>query len=167
MDIATNIWPLLQVIIGGTIASIGGWTVAVVNQRMTRKHEQLIVEREKLENLVSAIFDLELWLKKEENCYLFSHPENLEPSPAARITTIAVLYFPDMEPAAAQLMVATDNHRSLLMDIRLDMNTKNLQKATPDHVAILAKENTIATVNAARQKLLIHAKTKMKELLST
>jgi hypothetical protein len=158
--------PLIGVVIGGLIASISVGVAAVVNYRMTHKHEQLITKREKLENLVSAIFDLEPWLKKEENCYLFSQPENLEPSPTARITTIAVLYFPDMESDAAELMAATDDHRSQLMDIRMDMNTKNLQKATPDHVTILAKDNTIMAVNSARQKLLVHARTKMKELLS-
>ncbi len=111
---------LAPVIAGGLIGVIGGLAGNAFSHHLSKRESHSNERRSKLEQVVTAICETEIWLKKEENYYLFSGPENLEHSPIARIEAMIGLYFPDMHAETKVFCLAAQKYKMWMLQCRKD-----------------------------------------------
>jgi len=153
---------LMPVIVGGLIGVVGGLAGAGYGSRLSEKREHKTRRREKLEALVTAAYELDIWIKREENANLWDGPDNFEQSPLARIETVALLHFSDLKAEADAVSLAVKQYRMWILDGR----KRKLQSSPPivpqEHVAAL--EGVYMPFLAAREALLKRAKDRMGEL---
>jgi hypothetical protein len=100
---------LLPVIVGGLLtmgggAVTGGITLAVTLLQSSR--EQHRRRSEKFEELVTSVYDFDLWLDERENLKAWGKEAELRVSPFAKIEGIAAVHFPDFAPQIEELAVA-------------------------------------------------------------
>jgi hypothetical protein len=163
--LASAIIALLPVIAGGLIGLVGGLAGARYNHGLTTASAKATDRRAKLESLVAAAFELDIWLKKEENYFLFRAAENLEHSPIARIETIVALYFPTLATPTAALTEALRNYRLWMLAGRQEVLRNNLVLPSQEHMNGLGAVYT--PVIRARSELVNHAARTMNELLAS
>jgi hypothetical protein len=127
--------------------------------RLAERGENSAKAPRKLEALVKAAYELDVWFKREENWILSKGPQNLEPSPLATIQTAATLHFSNLVPQAEALSSAVTQYRSWLMTGRSEMTAKNLPTVSQEHLG------TMSTVYepflTARRELIARAKSEM------
>lgn len=111
----TAIIDLLPIVAGGLIGIAGGLANAAYTHRLSNSEARRAELREKLEMALSAAYDLELWLKKEENYFLYNGPENLEHSPIGRIKAVVMLHFPPLVVSALRLSLAVGAYREWMV----------------------------------------------------
>lgn len=116
VGVAAAVIPMIPVVVGGLLAIGGGLAVAIANHFFTARRERAVAKRAKLDNLVSAAHDLAIWLKKNDNYYLWGRDEVLEKSPMATILTVSGLYWPELTPEARVLDTAVDGYIQWLID---------------------------------------------------
>jgi hypothetical protein len=129
---------LLPVIVGGLIGVLGGLAGAGYGSRLSEHRDYKSKRREKLEALVTAAYELDVWFKREENAYFWDGPDNFEPSPLSSIQTIALLYFPELQPESDALSLAAKSYRMWLIEGRQKKLQNNPQLVPQDHLAALA-----------------------------
>jgi hypothetical protein len=160
--VASELIALLPVIVGGAIALAGGVIGAGATHFFTARRDRAAAKRERLEKLVTAVHDLNIWAKKNDNYYLFGRDEVLEQPPMATVMTVTRLYFPDLKPEATALDNAVDAYVLWLME-----GAKLRLAATPPVVPAAHTTSVTAVWNpilTARSNLLLKAETLMKSL---
>jgi hypothetical protein len=125
---------LLPVITGGLIGVAGALGGARYGSRLTALREHKAERRAKLESLVTAAFELDVWFKREEQAHLWGGPDNFEPSPLATIETMALLYFPELEPQVNALSAAANQYRLWMLQGRQQRLQSNPQIVSKQHM---------------------------------
>ncbi|PKO91242.1 MAG: hypothetical protein CVU15_10260 [Betaproteobacteria bacterium HGW-Betaproteobacteria-1] len=126
---------LLPVIAGGAIGVLGGLVGTHYGHRLTEGSTKRTDKRVRVEALASATYELDLWLRKEENYFLYKGPENLEHSPLARVETLVLLYFPEMTAEGRSLSTTVREYRTWMMEGRKQVLDGNLSIPPPEHTA--------------------------------
>lgn len=67
------------------------------------KGNDLALKRDKLEELMTAVYELLFWLDREKSARLFNAPVRTEEAPVKKVMALARLYFPELDGAAAIL----------------------------------------------------------------
>ncbi|WP_018317310.1 hypothetical protein [Bradyrhizobium sp. WSM2793] len=99
----TSLWP---VIVGGLltmcgVAVSGGVTIAL--NRAQARDEQKKRRAEKFEQLVSAVYEFDLWLDMKEDVLARLEKIKLEISPLAKLEAISAVHFPQFLPKIDEL----------------------------------------------------------------
>jgi hypothetical protein len=97
---------IVSIIVGGAIALAGtivSQTLGLLSGWVDRRHQRDIRQRERLEQLASAVSATILWFQTLSSCRTIEEIRaNPPPLEARRISILALLYFPRLlEPAAA------------------------------------------------------------------
>lgn len=106
---------LIPVVGGALIGVVGGLAGTAYANRLAVRSSQGAERRAKLELLVAAAYEIDVWLKKQENYFLFGGPESLETSPIANIEALAKLYFPTLDAPVESLSLAHLEYRRWLV----------------------------------------------------
>lgn len=96
------------------------------------------LRRFKLEELLTALFEIDFWLSRERDALIFKTPANTVPSPINTIHLIPSLYFPELEPAAMAVVDAYRNHLDWIASIQEQLQAA--EKET-DRTAVLVHYN--------------------------
>jgi hypothetical protein len=73
-------------VLGGALIGIAGGLVGTnYAHRLATTNDNRNLKRSKLEELVAECYELDVWLKKLDNYFLFGGPEVIEQSPISRI----------------------------------------------------------------------------------
>jgi hypothetical protein len=67
------------------------------------KGNDLALKRDKLEELMTAVYELLFWLDREKSARLFNAPVRPEEAPVKKVMALARLYFPELAGAATTL----------------------------------------------------------------
>lgn len=67
------------------------------------KDNDLALKRGKLEELMTAVYELLFWLDREKSARLFNAPVRTEEAPIKRVMSLARLYFPELAGVATTL----------------------------------------------------------------
>lgn len=107
VEVINAISKLIPVLGGAIIGVIGGLIGTTYSHRLSQKNDATKERRSKLEELVSEVYEIDAWIKKEENYYLYGvGNEALEKSPISKIEAIQSLYFQEL---SKQVSVLSDN----------------------------------------------------------
>ena len=153
---------LIPVAGGALIGILGGLVGTSYANRLSARSTQGAERRAKLELLVVAAYEIDVWLKKQENYYLFGCPEPLESSPIATIEGLGKMYFPSLDASVGALSKANVGYRYWLIEgakLRQAENPRVLPKGYTDGIAGVYKP-----MIEARDELLISARTLMQTL---
>lgn len=159
----TQLISAVPVAVGGAIGILGGLAAARYGSSLTEARESRRERCEKLERLVHGAFELDIWLKHEQNWVLFKGPENLEPCPMTIVQTLATLHFPSLVQEAEGLANCVLAYRQWLHVGRAQMTDQNLQTVSQAHLSTMATVYTPFV--AARQVLISKAQSEMPRLL--
>jgi len=90
-----SVWiPLISVIVGGVIgiaaSFLGPWFIESAKQRNEKRKKRA----EKIEELMSAVYEFDHWLTQYRNITAYGDPGEVGVSPLAKIEAIAAVYFP-------------------------------------------------------------------------
>jgi hypothetical protein len=93
------------------------------------------LRRYKLEELLTALFELDHWLERERDVMIFRPSAETAPPPINTIHLIASLYFPELDVEAVAVVGAYRDHVAWIEEFR-----EKLEAAPrgPEHEAILA-----------------------------
>jgi hypothetical protein len=83
-------------VVGGLLGT--GYAHNLSKQESVKQEKKI-----KLEALVTEAHEIDVWVKKQENYYLFNGDEPLELSPIAKIEAIETLYFPELAAQVKEL----------------------------------------------------------------
>lgn len=150
---------LLPVITGGVIGVLGALAGTRYGSRLTAQREHKAERRDKLEALVLAAYELDVWFKREENAFLWGGPENLEPSPLATVETMTLLHFPQLKAAGDVLSLAAKQYRMWILEGRQKKLQANPQLVPQEHMNGL--QAVYLPFLEKRQELLDRAKQEM------
>ena len=105
-EIIKSIMALVPVIGGAIIGVAGGLVGTTYAHRLSNGQAKTAEKKEKLESLVSEAYEIQIWLKKQENYALWGRgDEVLERSPISKIKAIELLYFPELNIQVQELSV--------------------------------------------------------------
>lgn len=154
---------LIPVIAGAILGLVSGLIGARYTSNLSTKKEHADRQQERLQKLVAAAYELEMWLKKEEAYILFRGPDNLELSPLAQIETIALLHLPMLKPQSDALSLSVQTYRLKMFEIRQQTDSENHRGMTPQERASVLDlyEPLLVSKNA----LLRSAEAQMRSLL--
>jgi hypothetical protein len=162
VDLVSQVVSAVPVIVGGAVGIIGGLASTRYGGKLIAEREFRRDRREKLERLVLAAYELDVWLKREENFILFRGTENLETCPLAVVETGASLFFPELDKEAQTLSATVKAYRKWLMDGRTQMNMQNSNVVPQAHIATMG--SVYNPFLSARDALISKAKTSMAQL---
>lgn len=94
------------------------------------KRERLVIKREKLEELMSYVYDLDIWLDKEKNATFFAGAPNITPNPFHKIEMLGLLYFPELKKQIASLASKQIAYRKWILSGAIYLN-KQKSEANP------------------------------------
>jgi len=94
---------LLSVIVGGVVAAGSGGAAQLLLHRQKVKHDERNLRAEKLEELVSAVYEYDHWLDTYRNVRMLGMDEHIKVSPFSKVRAIAFIYFPELVQKVAEL----------------------------------------------------------------
>ena len=109
---------MLPVIIGGLLTAVGGFMASVILHRLSKKTSRINLKREKLEQLIRAVYAMKNWLEEKENMDLFDKTKDLGESPMSDIKTISNLYIPELKKEVNKFSMAVIDYRKWILDGR-------------------------------------------------
>lgn len=104
-------------VLGGAIIGVfGGLVGTTYAHRLSNNQAKITEKKSKLEALITEAYEIDIWLKKQENYYLYGGDEILEQSPIAKIEAIGALYFPELNKEVTQLSAKSMKYKAWLID---------------------------------------------------
>lgn len=94
---------LLPYLSGAVIGLIGGLVGTRYAHGLKSKSSVNVLKRERLEQLVSHLIEISVWLDKDKDHYLWGGPEQITTSPLAKAESIAALLFVEIEDELTDL----------------------------------------------------------------
>lgn len=114
-EMLSAIVKLTPVLVGAIIGVLGGLVGTTYAHKLSSATSKLKEKREKLEKLVTEVYEIDVWLKKQENYYLYGGEEILEQSPMSKIEAIESLYFPELNKQVSELSGKLLDYRGWLV----------------------------------------------------
>jgi len=96
------------------------------------------LRRYKLEELLTALFEIDYWLNKERDALIFRTAANTDPSPINTIHLISSLYFPELLAEAKAVVGAYRDHMDWI--IGMQEKLQSIKKET-EHTDMLLNYN--------------------------
>jgi hypothetical protein len=87
---------VVPVVIGGLLAVGGGIAGQFFTHRLTESREKTKLRRERLEDLVKALYAHEQWLDAKRNTMIFRNEDHETPSPLDEARMLQALHFPEL-----------------------------------------------------------------------
>ncbi len=115
-EIIKSLMALVPVIGGAIIGVAGGLVGTTYAHKLSSGQAKVSAKKEKLELLVTESYEIEIWLKKQENYHLYGGDEILEQSPISKIEAIEALYFPEMNEQVTELSNKAMAYRAWLTE---------------------------------------------------
>lgn len=97
----------ISVVIGGVLAIAGGIAGHFITHRLSSKREFQQLRREKLELLLTTLYEHRDWVAKEKDRLVFGEAVPESPSPLDKAQALQILYFPELAKAFLPLIEAT------------------------------------------------------------
>lgn len=113
-DVMDALMPLIPVIGGALIGVLGGLVGTNYAHKLNNAQTKTSEKKEKLESLVTELYEIDVWLKKEESYFLYGGAEHLEQSPISRINALVELYFPELRDETSLLTIQFIEYRKWL-----------------------------------------------------
>ena len=88
---------LVPIITGGGLTLIGGIIGSILSHRLKTSSERKELRRQKLEEVVAAVYGLEHWLELYGTHVLFDRKVLEEKSPLSKICALSGLCFPELK----------------------------------------------------------------------
>lgn len=95
--------PLLPVIVGGSLALLGGAVTQIVAHRLQRHHQRRQLRIQKFEELFEHLAHHDAWLERQRNHLVFGQVAEVGSPPIERALAIVALHFPGFSEAVRQL----------------------------------------------------------------
>ncbi|TAV99944.1 hypothetical protein ELI24_16925 [Rhizobium ruizarguesonis] len=91
------LWPvLLPVIIGGTLAILGGALSPLLSHFLTGRRARAERRIQQFEAMVSAVYEHGEWLEMHNRSFVFGEAIEPGPSPMNKVHSIAIIHFPEL-----------------------------------------------------------------------
>ncbi|MBR9867383.1 MAG: hypothetical protein GYB20_12885 [Oceanospirillales bacterium] len=116
VEVIGAITKLIPVLGGAIIGVIGGLVGTTYAHKLSKNTDKTKEKKSKLEQLVTEVFEVDIWIKKEENYYLYGGEEILEQSPISKIEAIQTLYFSELSDQVTDLSNHAMDYRKWLID---------------------------------------------------
>ena len=153
-EIVTVLADLMLVAGGAAIVVAGKIVHEFYANRLSAAKSRDAEYRAKIEELVAVAYEVETWLKKEQDYYLYSKERVLEQPPMSRVGAIAAIYFPSIEDQAKLLDIAANEYLLWAMGLKKSgqipptMDSENMAKVEELYGAVLKRRTDL--VKAAR-----------------
>ncbi len=115
-NLLSSLIDLVPVIGGAIIGILGGLVGTKYAHQLASKDSYKNLLRNKLEELVTTTFEIDVWVRKQEKHHLFGDIESVEQSPIAKIEALANLYFPELKDEVDEFSLAEMNYRNWLLE---------------------------------------------------
>lgn len=125
-EVINAISELIPVLGGAIIGVIGGLVGTSYAHKLSQNSDKVKEKKAKLEQLVTELYEIEIWIKKLENYYFYGAEEILEQSPVSKIEALQALYFPQLTEQVMALSNTVHNYRGWLItgaQLRLSAKT--------------------------------------------
>ena len=87
-----------------------------IQHSLWKKKELITIKRQKLEELLTLVYDQQEWIDQEQGHILFHVEENFKSEPINRIYMISRLYFPEIVPSTLILKAVNLKYSKWLLD---------------------------------------------------
>jgi len=96
----------VPLLVGGLLTLLGGGGVQIVTHRLSRSRDAGTKRQERLERLVTSVYEDTQWIKDKMSRTLFGDGKHDEASPLARAEMLQALYFPELGKEMLAVMEA-------------------------------------------------------------
>lgn len=104
---------LIPVIAGAVLALSGAGIKYIVDRRDRRKQ----IRREKLESLMTLVYQLKRWTGIVDDRYIFRTSEENIPLPTDQIAVISTLYFSELNDRVNDVLLAAKKYQKFAIDM--------------------------------------------------
>lgn len=150
---------LIPVIGGAVIGVIGGLVGTAYASKLSHSKDKNSEMRAKLEAMVVESYELYVWLKKQEDYYLYGGLEVLEQSPMAKIEALGALFFRELDAEVLSLSDADMNYRKWLLDGAQERMAARAKTPSNTHLELLP--TVYGPLQAAQARLVTSARNLM------
>jgi hypothetical protein len=101
----------IPVVIGGLLAVGGGVIAQVITHWLSISRDERNLRRERLEQLVKALFAHQEWLDERRSVMIFRNEDHDKPNPMNEVQMIQALHFPELR---TEILLLSDTEMPLL-----------------------------------------------------
>ena len=141
---------MASAVAGGLLVIAGNHITAGKSHKLNQESSKLQLKREKLEQLVTAAYEMRPWLRTSRNISLSNAAMELSEFPIYKIEMLSKLYIPELEYEVYKLIKVTVDYQLWIIDGQQKrkenqaLNKSYLQKINPIDKELIDSIRSIA-----------------------